>query len=314
MAMRSLSSGTLLLGILLLASLSAACSSGPSTQGPTDGSTSYSGVLAATQFLVGENRFPFGLINVDGEELREAAVLVRFYSLNQDEPQLRAEHPAQWRETVGITPHLHADGQLHEHTDVRGVYVVDSALLDEPGIWGADFEVTALDGRQPMVQGAAFQVDPDSSVPQVGERVPPTQNPTIHDVEHFSDLSTRLVEDDLHEFSVAQALQEAKPFVVVFSSPQFCISRMCGPVTDMAAAVHRRHRESVNFIHIEPWDLNAARNEGSLVASEAMREWSLPTEPWVFVVDTEGRVAARFEGLVSDGELEQAVLAVLTPS
>ena len=154
MAMRSLGSHTLLLSTLLLGCLlAAACSSGPSTQGPADESTSYSGVLAATQFLVGENRFPFGLINVDGEELREAAVLVRFYSLNQDEPQLRAEHPAQWRETVGITPHLHADGQLHEHTDVRGVYVVDRAFLDEPGIWGADFEVTSLDGRQPTVQG-----------------------------------------------------------------------------------------------------------------------------------------------------------------
>jgi predicted transcriptional regulator len=35
--------------------------------------------------------------------------------------------------------------------------------------------------------------------------------------------------------------------------------------------------------------------------------WRLPTEPWVFAIDKQGRVAARLEGAFSAAELEEAV-------
>jgi hypothetical protein len=40
-----------------------------------------------------------------------------------------------------------------------------------------------------------------------------------------------------------------------------------------------------------------------------MGEWGLTTEPWTFVVGADGRIASRFEGLVSVHELEAAVHA-----
>jgi hypothetical protein len=42
--------------------------------------------------------------------------------------------------------------------------------------------------------------------------------------------------------------------------------------------------------------------------------WRLPTEPWIFIIDRKGKVAARFEGAVSVGELERAVAKVVKPS
>ena len=42
-----------------------------------------------------------------------------------------------------------------------------------------------------------------------------------------------------------------------------------------------------------------------------MAEWGLLTEPFTFVVDAGGRVAAKFEGFVTEGELEAALTAVL---
>ena len=45
-----------------------------------------------------------------------------------------------------------------------------------------------------------------------------------------------------------------------------------------------------------------------------MREWSLPTEPWTFLVGADGKIAARFEGTVSVLELEQSVREQLLPS
>ena len=115
----------------------------------------------------------------------------------------------------------------------------------------------------------------------------------------------------MHELSVAQALELEKPFSVVFATPRFCFTRMCGPVTDIAAALHDRYKERVNFIHIEPWDLKITRSEGRLVPIDVALEWNLPTEPWVFVVDGDGKVSSRFEGLVSSEELENAITAVL---
>jgi hypothetical protein len=38
-----------------------------------------------------------------------------------------------------------------------------------------------------------------------------------------------------------------------------------------------------------------------------VKEWNLPSEPWVFVVGRDGRVAAKFEGAVSVPELTAAV-------
>jgi hypothetical protein len=40
-------------------------------------------------------------------------------------------------------------------------------------------------------------------------------------------------------------------------------------------------------------------------------EWQLPSEPWIFVVDGQGMVRARFEGLTTRHEIEAALRAVL---
>jgi hypothetical protein len=38
-----------------------------------------------------------------------------------------------------------------------------------------------------------------------------------------------------------------------------------------------------------------------------MQQWGLLSEPWVFLVGSDGRVKAKFEGSVSAGELAAAV-------
>jgi hypothetical protein len=271
-------------------------------------STVYSGVVAASEFAVGTNRFPFGLVSRDGEFLEGATVTVRFYSLNQAAPGFLAEKSAVWRTVQATTPHQHVDGELHMHLDFQGVYVVDEIDVPAAGIWNAVFEAVGEGGKRHDVVSAAFQVDAQPAAPGIGELAPPTKNPTIHEVASFAEVSTRSVErDDLHNVSVAQALESGEPFVVFFASPQFCVSAMCGPVTDTLDEARTRFGGNIEFIHIEPVELEAAR-QGRLVPSPFMAEWRLPTEPWTFVVGDDGRIAARFEGLVTVDE----VLAALT--
>ena len=301
----------LVLAVLLLAL--AACSPASAPVPPDDtpklGQPDYSGFLAATEFVVGDNRFPFGLLSMNGQLLESAQVRVSFYLLAQETNELKVQAPARFLQVQGVTPHRHDDGQVHEHVEVRGVYVVDKVNFDQPGFWGAEFLAATGDGGTLEVQGAAFEVKAESVVPDVGDLAPPSQNLTLADVDSIEEIETRFPPDGMHQLSVKQALEQGKPFVVVFATPMFCVTRMCGPVTDVAAALHQRYQDQVNFIHIEPWDLAVAREQGKLVPIDIMLEWDLPTEPWVFVVNKEGRIAGRFEGLVSSEELEAEILA-----
>ena len=153
---------------------------------------------------------------------------MRFFSLAQPEPVLLAEASAVWRSVPGATPHEHPDGELHMHLDYTGVYVVDAVEFSVEGLWQASFDVAAEAGRAFTIEPAAFRVLTEAGAPGVGDLVPRTDNPTIHDVASFSELSTRGEPDHLHNVSVAGAVETGKPFVVFFASPQFCVTAMCG--------------------------------------------------------------------------------------
>ena len=297
------------LSLAPLVVLMAACASPART--PIPPSPEYVAVQASSELVVGDNRFPFVLATADGTKALEGPeVRVQFYLLRKDSAELRAEATGVFHKVEGITPHRHEDGQIHQHIEKKGVYAVDKVQFDEAGVWGAEF-VVALGGRQPKVQGLAFQVLADAKTPKMGDPVPPSRNPTIADVRSIEEICTRDPPDNMHDLSVAQALQQGKPFVVVFSTPMFCVSRICGPVTDVVAELQGRYGDRMNFVHIEPWDLQVARGEGRLILTDISKEWNLPSEPWVFVVNGDGRVAARFEGAVSGEELEKAFQQVL---
>src|SRR5205823_9210373 len=112
----------------------------------------------------------------------------------------------------------------------------------------------------------------------------------------------------LLRYSVAGALAAHRPFVVTFATPKFCTSRTCGPVVDVVDAVRKRFASSpVRFIHVEVF----RDNDPSEGYNRWMRQWSLQSEPWTFVVGADGRVEAKFEGSVSEAELGAAVRRLL---
>ena len=294
--------------ILALTLLTVGCISSPSTDTASD----YSPFLAAAEFAPGANRFPFALIAASGESLDGAEVEVAFHRLEDDSSKPRAEATATFHTVHGVTPHLHEDGTLHPHDETAGFYVVEQVQFDAPGVWEARFAVDAPAGRGVSVPPLAFSVQSASSVPGIGNSVPASRNPTSRDVDDLSEITTHDPPvADFYQLTVAEALEEGKPVLVVFSTPMFCISRMCGPVTDLVASLHGRYAERLTFIHIEPFDLRVSRGEGRLVPTETLREWGLRTEPWVFLLGGDGRVATRFEGPVTEGELERAVQALL---
>jgi hypothetical protein len=147
----------------------------------------------------------------------------------------------------------------------------------------------------------------------VGAKAYPSRTPTIASTGgDFARLTTRVPPDrGLLRYSIAGSLAARRPFVVTFATPKFCTSRMCGPVVDVVDAVRRSLGPTgVRFIHVEVY----RRNDPTLGLNSFMRQWRLPTEPWTFLVGSDGRIKAKFEGPVSVGELAAGVRRLLIPS
>ena len=99
-----------------------------------------------------------------------------------------------------------------------------------------------------------------------------------------------------------------KPVVLTFATPQLCQSRVCGPVVDVVEQV-KRDRDQGRRLH-PPGDLQGQRGQQGR-ARRRSRPGRLPTEPWTFVIDRNGRdhaPASRARSRV--GELQRAVAKV----
>ena len=77
-----------------------------------------------------------------------------------------------------------------------------------------------------------------------------------------------------------------------FATPQLCLSRVCGPVTDIATELQQRYGGRIAFIHQEVY----VDNQPSKGLRPQLKAFGLRTEPWLFTIDRRGRIAARLEG------------------
>jgi hypothetical protein len=153
-----------------------------------------------------------------------------------------------------------------------------------------------------------LEVRARTATPAVGAKAFPSRTPTLGTAP-ISALTTRVPPDRaLLRYSVAGSLRARVPFVLVFATPRYCTSRVCGPVVDVVDSVRREFAKTpIRFIHVEIYkDDNPSKGENQWV-----RQWRLPSEPWIFLAGRDGRIKAKFEGAVSRNELASAVRAHL---
>ena len=261
-----------------------------------------------TSLSVGENRVVWNLIDADDNPILDAEMHVRYFNLSEDQPRLTAAVDA---ELISSELSFVDEANNSERTVVgsSAVYVTNTAF-DEPGDWGAEVDITRSDQDEQILY--RFTVREDSEEPSIGDPAPPSVQATtatalLEDID-----SSFPLRESMHTTTVADALQAGKPSVVVFATPAYCTSRMCGPVLDTAIdPLVGRYGDTVTFMHIEPYVLRDLRTANVRNPAPAALEWRLRTEPWVFVVGSDGRVAAKFEGLVSSEEVESALQRLL---
>jgi hypothetical protein len=268
-------------------------------------------LIATSELVVGPNRLAFGLLK-DDTLVEDAEVRVRVYELLDEHAQLRAEMTAPYErlEVVerGNRVHIHPDGARHVHpeqTDVRGIYVTQ-VTFERAGNWGLEVLAKQRDG---VVAASRFAVEVRDTpqTPAIGSPAPKSRNLIVSDVGDVRQIDTSDPPDArLHQVRIADAVAQGRPQVIVFATPKFCTSRLCGPMVDIVRTLVPAYGDRVVFTHQEIWQDASAQQLFATV-----EEWNLPSEPWIFVVDGNGIVRAKFEGLATARELEAALKPLL---
>jgi hypothetical protein len=144
-------------------------------------------------------------------------------------------------------------------------------------------------------------------IPDVGQRPPAIATDTLASAHgKLSLVTTRVPPDSMHSVSFNQVLGK-KPVLLIFSTPELCHSRICGPVTDVAVQLQHQFGNRIVFIHQEVY----ANNNPTQGLRPQLKAFHLQTEPWVFAINRQGVVAARLEGAFGVNELRQAIQAAL---
>jgi hypothetical protein len=296
---------------------------------------------AAQVFNVGLNRYSFGVFELDRTQIPDARVALYFAKVPPSEqttlppaaggsgeisgsgagqgskppPPAAAEaldQPAVGPFTAAVhsletQPAFRAQTTSGDPDATLAVYVsqIDfpsagewriAALIDEGDELTATLLPSAIVGRF-------------ASVPTEGERPPRIHTPTAADVGgDLSQIDTRIPPDTQHESDFFDVLGE-KPIALLFATPQFCQSRVCGPVVDVAEQAKETYGDEVEFIHMEIFK----DNDPGKGPRPQVRAFNLPSEPWLFVIDRQGVIRTAIEGAFGVEELERAVEDVIEP-
>jgi hypothetical protein len=266
---------------------------------PGDGNVTTTGnivpILVSSEVAVGRNRFLFSLADPNNQLLAspDLPVHLRFFDLPVD--------PA--------NPAMEADGRfIWAVPDQRGLY---ESVVDFPqaGDWGVEVVATPK-GGSPQAVRVTFPVRQQSQTPAIGAPAPPSDTPVLAPGVDIATISSDPHPDpNFYKLSVKQAIAAHQPFVLVFATPKFCTSQVCGPTLDTVKSVSTAFTGKVNFIHVEVYTNLSDPAHLQLVPS--VTEWGLPSEPWVFVVDKDGKVADKFEGAISADDLKATLQTLL---
>jgi hypothetical protein len=252
----------------------------------------------------GMNRYGFALYDVAGKQVTGARVAL--YVAREDGTRVRGPY-------IARSESLTVSGPFRSHTTAADANAAKAVYVAEVPFhhWGRQIvaAMAKLDGRLTMASPRSADVERrPNGPPNVGDRAIAVHTRTLADVGgDAAQLDTRSPPaTDLLKTDLADVVGK-KPVVITFATPALCQSRVCGPVVDIVEQAKAKAPAGVAFIHQEIYKDNkaAAGNVQGPVAA-----WRLQTEPWTFVIAKSGRIAARFEGPFSLGELQRAIAKV----
>ena len=309
--------------LALLTVLAAACGSG---EGGAPSSLDFSAravgeafdpeaqpVLLNSALAVGENRLTFGFFRSDTSLILEASGSVWIYRLDESRRgAFVGSYELQRAAFSQQTDHKHADGSTHVHEDELVAVFHANVDFDRTGDWGAELDAE-IEGERRRLRVQPFNVLDRTPEPQVGDALPESPHLTLRDTDDITVVSSMAEPiPELNELTVAEAVATGKPVLVAIATPAYCESRFCGPLMEaVVVPLWEEFGGEVQFVHVEPYELEEVRATGRLVAIPLLEDWQLQTEPWIFIAARGGAVTAKFEGVASLEDVRAALVAAI---
>ena len=272
--------------------------------------------LASYDLVAGrDQRVLFGLLS--GEEssplISFGTAEVEFAFLGAGAPNPGPRGEARWFPVLGQRlESLPDQARAVRPSEGVGVYALPKVSFDQAGPWRATLRVDMA--GTPRSATVDFKVNERPAVIAPGDKAPRTKNFVIGDaidppraLDSRADETGAVPDEILHGMTVADAVTSGRPTMIVVSTPTFCISRFCGPITDTVENLAADLDARMNFIHLEVW-----RDYADTAVNKAAADWIYPTragelnEPWVFLVDADGMVVQRWDNVVDETELRDA--------
>jgi hypothetical protein len=260
--------------------------------------------LASSVFTTGgKDRMAFGIIDDQGQFMYgPTAIYVA------PTPEAPAKGPYLAPADVLLTEGRYRSQQAATEQDpFSAVYAAD-VPFDKPGKY-AVLAVSTANGKQIASTGEIAVVRPSQDkIPEVGEAAPKIKTDTVASAKgNLGSIDTRVPPlPDMHSKSLDELLGK-KPVALLFSTPQLCQSRVCGPVTDVAAQMQAKYGDRMAFIHQEVY----VDNDPNKGLRQPLQDFHLETEPWLFLIDKSGKITARLEGSIGVKAFESAIQSAL---
>jgi hypothetical protein len=265
----------------------------------------------AQVFYRGENRYPFGVAERKGGQISDAEVAIYYARVPQPKPGAKAkagkkglvgkaqeqalEEPAVGPfpakiETLATKPAFRARTTVDD-PDVAPVVYSAQIPFPEDGEWRLAALIKEGDELTATLLPSA-NVGEFTDFPHAGRPAPKIHTPTAEEVGgDLSKITTRVPPDTQNKVDYAEALGK-EPILLLFATPQFCQSRVCGPVVDVAEQAQQEYGDKAAFIHMEIYNDN---DPGQGVRPQ-VRAFGLPSEPWLFAINRNGVVSSAVEG------------------
>lgn len=313
--------------LLLAISVSlAACGGGGSAEGGPNEATGSAAVedeelavlLASYDVAVGEDRrLLAGVLTSEAVQVAFGEVTFELGYLGEEpsgEAELAGQTTATYLPVPGLEPQIEptATPVLLEGEPGTGVYEAQ-VDFDEPGFYGLRVTAELEDGTTRQGK-TTFEVLAETEVPDVGDDAPRSDNLTIADAEagevpavavdsRAQGEDAEIPDPHLHDSTIAESLEAGTPVVAILSTPTYCVSTFCGPLTVEVGELADSYPD-VDFVHIEVW-----RDFEAQQLNDAAAEWIQTetggNEPWVFLIDGDGVVQGRWDNVVDIEALEE---------
>jgi hypothetical protein len=276
--------------ILLCAICLAACGQ-PAAQSTPSAENAIVPQLAFSEAVVGTNRVALVLVR-NNTPLNDPNIKVdmRFAKLEGSE-----------------APVSHKDSARYYGEGLPVGFYVTYPTFDSAGKWVVEVSSQMPNESTVSTSQLVIDVKAKSIAPNVGEKSKSFATPTLADTPAEQISSGQPINPALYQISLDDALASGKPTAILFGTPAFCASATCGPSLKVLDGLQAEYGEQINFIHVEVYAYPFSESAAKGVLSEGMKAWGIPTEPWLYLIDANGVIAARVEGGITHDEIAPAL-------